>query len=216
MQACLESLKRRVRLPQEIFAADGARAEVSYDPRRRCHLFGFPAGTKPDPGILSLFLCHAILAETVHPLFSCVLAEGPDALSPKVFEGRIWPVLSCTRTWFAWALWIALCPQPAEEDLRSRYRRLFEDFPDGRVDADMTGTLDAALVIAASTRFRFGNAHPGGRLGEAVRAFLQVNPEKAALDSLARLNAVLLRAFSSFTVRPRRHDGFQTEIWSVS
>lgn len=216
MQACAESLKRRLRQPIEILASDERWPEVSYDPLRRCHLFSFPKGSDPGPETWSVFLCHALLAERVHPLFSCILAEGPDLVPQKVFEKRIWPVFSCTRSWFAHGLWVKLCPSQARTALQSRVSSLLERFPGGYPEADLAGMLEIALVSAGAIRFCGVSLLPEGSVGESVRAFLSVSPEKPTLESLTRLNALLLRASSSFSVRPQYHPGFCTEIWKIA
>jgi hypothetical protein len=216
VQVCQELLRRRLRLSIEIQTSEGSWPEVSFDPVRRCHLFSFPQGSNPDPEVESLFLCHALLAEQVHPLFSCVLAEGPEALPQKVFEKQIWPVLSCARAWFAQALWVRFCPSQARTSILSRFSRLQARFPEGCPDADLTVLLEIALVSASVIRFCGGTVLPEGSVGKSVRAFLSVGPGKPDLSSLARLNSLLLRVHSSFTVKPQYDPVFCTEIWKVA
>lgn len=216
MQACLESLKSRLELPIETLASEEKWPEVSFDPVRRCHLFSFPQGSAPDPEIESLFLCHAFLAEHVHPLFSCVLAEGPSSLPQKVFEKQIWPVLSCSRVWFAQALWVKLCPSQARTSIQSKFSRLLEGGLSGCGEAGITGMLEIALFSAAAIRFCGVSALPEGMVKKSVRAFLSVGPEKPNLTSLTRLNALLLRACSGFSVKPQYHPGFCTELWRIA
>ena len=216
VRSCCESLRSRLKLPIETLASGEKWPEVSFDPVRRCHLFSFPFGSDPAPEIESLFLCHALLAERVHPLFSCVLAEGPDALPEKVFERQIWPVLSCTRTWFAQALWVKHCPSQARTAIQSRFSCLLEKAAGGFAEEDLAGMLEIALVSATRIRFCGASGLPEGKMKEFVMAFLSVGPEKPHLSSLTRLNALLLRATSSFSVKPEYHPGFCTEIWRIA
>lgn len=185
------------------------------DPVKKRHFFFVSGNGKTDDMDLLVFFCHANLAETVHPLFSSVLAESGDFLPEEVFRKTVWPALCVSRVWFADAMAIKVCPEEGRKRIEGKIRFIDKSFPEGFLDGKISDLLEMALVIAQGRAFCGIERKGQGKMEEMVEAFLDTDPLNPSIDALKRLNNDLLAVWSPFRADIARNEDLGMELWKI-
>jgi hypothetical protein len=188
---------------------------ISSDPVNKRHSLSLSPDTSKVGMDYLVFLCHASLAERIHPLFSSLLAESGDLLPENVFLETVWPALCLSRVWFADAMACDLCPDVGLARTEARLRGIEELFPGGRLDGSVSDLAEMALVFAESNVLCGLKQEFGGKMGEMVAAFSKADPREPTLEALGSLNNRLLSVWSPFRVEVAFSDELGMELWKV-
>ncbi|HDQ92598.1 MAG TPA: hypothetical protein ENN89_00580 [Synergistetes bacterium] len=188
---------------------------ISSDPVNKRHSLSLSPDTSKGGMDYLVFLCHASLAEKIHPLFSSLLVESGDILPENVFLETVWPALCLSRAWFADAMAYDLCPEEGLTRTGARIKRIEELFPEGRLDGPVADLAEMALVFAEGSVLCGLNLEFGGKMGEMVAAFSEADPREPTLEALEALNNRLLSVWSPFRVEIAFSDELGMELWKV-
>ncbi len=215
MDKAIRKLQEELKWPLEIRKADGDLCEASCDPEEKKHIFFFPEGESRNNSQFMRCLCQALLAEMVHPLFSAVVVEGPEAMPESVFENHIWPIFCVSRLWFADALMKERCPEENRKEIEKKLDLIDRSFPEGQIRANLSHTLQVALTLAEAKHFWQIDRKPQGTIEEMIGAFLQIDPYKPDLNALKGLNHCLLKKYSSFSAELVHNQDMGEQTWRV-
>jgi len=208
-------LEKKLTWPS-VFLENGADiSDVSCDPVEKKHIFSVPKGKGKENSGFVRCLCHALLAEEVHPLFSAVIVEGPEIVPENIFKSRIWPVFCVSRDWFADALLKKLYPEESRSEIGGRLARIARDFPGGRIDGAFSSLLEVALVLAEAEYLWHMSFDLDGAMRRMSDVFCQVDPMVPELTRLEALNDSLLKKYSSFSVRLAENAETGGTFWRV-
>ncbi len=215
MDKAIRKLQKELKWPLEICKTDGDLFEASCDPEGKKHIFFLPEGENRNNSQFIRCLCLAFLAERVHPLFSAIVVEGPEAMPESVFENQIWPIFCVSRLWFADALMKDRCPEESRKEMEKKLDLIGRSFPEGRIRAGLSHTLQVALTIAEAKYFWQIDRKPQGTIEEMTRIFLQIDPYRPDLDALEGLNHNLLKKYSSFSAELVHNQDIGERTWKV-
>lgn len=199
MDAAVLKLEKELTWPLIFQENDSDINDVSCDPVTRKHIFSVPRDKGKNSYGFVRCLCHALLAEKVHPLFSAVIVEGPDVIPENLFKSRIWPVFCVSRDWFADAFMRKLYPLESRREICSRLAFMESEFPGGQVDGDFSSLLRVALVLAEAEHLWQANFNLNGEMREMADIFRRVDPMTPDIGKLERLNDSLLKRYSAFS-----------------
>lgn len=211
----LQTLMGSLKWPWEKVVAAGELPGAACDPVKKRHFFFVSENEETDDIDLLAFFCHANLAETVHPLFSSVLAESGDYLPEEVFRETVWPALCVSRVWFADAMAIRVCPEEGRKKAEGKIRFIDRSFPEGFLDGKISDLLEMALVIAQGRVLCGMERKSKGKMEAMVKAFINADPLNPSIDALKRLNNDLLAVWSPFRVEIVRNEDLGMELWKV-
>lgn len=211
----MEALRGSLNWKFETRKHDEDAIAVTCDPIRQRHTVFSPQGRRIRDRELMEAVCHAVLAEEVHPLFSAVIAESGDMLPEKVFQSQVWPVLCITRRWFSDARFLTLCPVEFRQGVALQLEEFDAVHSGGEVSGDVATFLHAALILAEADDFCGVHRKVSGRLREMVSAFRRIDPVRPTLRKLQTLNNGLLRTYCPFRVEPVANEEVGTDLWRV-
>ena len=215
MEKNLQMLMDSLKWPWEKVAAGEEMPGPACDPVEKKHFFLVSEQDEAGDNELLACFCHAHLAETVHPLFSSVLAESGDFLPEEVFRETVWPALCISRVWFADAMAARLFPEEGRKGTEGKIRFIDNSFPEGQLDGRISDLLEMALVFAEGRSFCGIRRESSGKIQEMVEAFLEADPLAPSLEALTRLNNRLLAVWSPFRVEITRNEELGMELWKV-
>ena len=203
------SLKWRVREepgPPDTF-------HIVTDPHRQEHIIYSPAGTPQNPlrPIEYLHeLCHAKLAETVHPQFS-----GQKFKRGTPYEQIRQMALACriANDWFADELLFALVPNEFKAEVQEHFDLITQALSQSPAGG-LFLVLSASLIIAQAIRYLGQKVEARGDLGRVVDALLATDPAKPSVQALEALLNRLLETYCRYQVRLVNDGG--VEVWAVS
>ncbi len=211
----MEILRGALKWKFETRKHDEEGVSVTCDPLQEKHTVFSPKGKRIAEHELMRAVCHATLAEGVHPLFSAIIAESGDLLPEKVFQTQIWPVLCVSRRWFADGLFVRQAPDEARAVIVQRLEDVDASFPAGEIDGGVNNFLIAALALAEADTFCDSHRKVSGKLRDMVGVFRRVSPMQPTLKKLQTLNNGLLRTFCPFRVEPVFNEEMAVHVWRV-
>ena len=188
-------------------AQESGPLRIFSDPVVRTHTIFLPMAP-PDDGpaqeLLYLHeLGHALLCERVHPFFSSGFPiTGLD-------EGQVPAVslvLNAAGDWFVGQWMMEFFHDVAIDELKKEYAATA-----GMMEKGETPSIDkffvAVLIIAQSIKYLKAPVECSGFLDTAVKAFLEVPPEKPSLRKIENLINSLLSLGSPFQCRHLAGEG---------
>lgn len=215
MNKAVQTMEKELQWPLEIRETEDGMCETSCDLCGKSHTFFLPTGEEQNTPVFARCLCHAWLAEKIHPLFSAVVVEGPEAVPEKVFENQIWPIFCVSRVWFADALMAKRFPEESRNEIYRKLDLIDKAFPDGQIKTDLSHTLQVALTLAEANRFWNIDRKPEGTIGEMTRTFLDIDPTAPCLESLKDLNDQLLKKHSTFSAELAENSEMGEKVWRI-
>lgn len=215
MNKTIKELENDLLWPLEIRENSEGLCETSCDPSEKKHIFFLPQGESRNSTTFARCLCHAWLAEKIHPLFSAVVVEGPESVPESVFENQIWPVFCVSRLWFADALMTDRFPEESKKEIQKKLDVIDHSFPDGQIRADLSNTLQVALTLAEAKYFWQINRNLQGSIKEMTHIFMQIDPGNPGLDYLKELNHDLLYRYSTFSAEIVYNNEIGEKVWRI-
>ena len=188
-------------------AQESGPLRIFTDPVVRTHTIFLPsAPTEEGPAQELLYLHelgHALLCERVHPFFSSGFPiTGLD-------EGQVPAVslvLNAAGDWFVGQWMMEFFHDVAIDELKKEYAATA-----GMMEKGETPSIDkffvAVLIIAQSIKYLKAPVECSGFLDTAVKAFLEVPPEKPSLRKIENLINSLLSLGSPFQCRHLAGEG---------
>ncbi|HPD97755.1 MAG TPA: hypothetical protein PLP89_05445 [Synergistales bacterium] len=215
MEKCIEKVIASLEWELEEIETGDEIPGISSDPVKKRHCLSLSPETSKNGMDYLVFLCHASLAERVHPLFSSLLVESGDLLPENVFLETVWPALCLSRIWFADAMAYDLFPDGGLARTEARLRGIEELFPGGRLDGSVSDLAEMALVFAEGNVLCGLKQEFGGKMEEMVAAFSEADPRQPTLDALLSLNNRLLSVWTPFRVEVAFSKELGMELWKV-
>lgn len=215
MNTAVQTMEQELSWPLEVRQTGDGMCETSCDLAVKSHTFFLPEGEDRNSTAFVRCLCHAWLAEKVHPLFSAVVVEGPEAVPEKVFENQIWPIFCVSRVWFADALMAERFPEESRVEICRKMDLIDQAFPDGKIETDLSHTLQVALTLAEADHFWNIDRKPEGAIGEMTQIFLDTDPSAPRIESLKDLNDQLLKRYSTFSTELVENIEMGEKVWRI-
>jgi len=182
------------------------------DHLRKEHVIYIPSGSQADPLRPTEYLhelCHAKLAETVHPQFS---AQNFKRGTPDEQIRQMAIACRVANDWFADELFYSLVP----EDFKAEVAEHF-DLITKALSQSPTGepflVFSAGLIIAQAIRYLDQKVEARGDLGRIVDALLGTDPAKPSIQVLEDLLNRLLGTYCGYQVRLVDDGG--VEVWEA-
>jgi hypothetical protein len=160
----------------------GTKCDIESDEIKKCHHIRLP---KHDPykGLSTLHeLCHANLAEKVHPLFGVNRFASDSKKDLVVASG--W-ALQMAADWFVDELEHSHASGPYKKELDDDFAKACEVVK--HTDIDLGIVCSSALVLVQSRRYLPYSIEPEGFLAELVHAFEATDPSLPTIENLTVL-----------------------------
>jgi hypothetical protein len=185
---------------------------VVSDPFKEEHTIYIPSGSQANPlrPIEYLHeLCHAKLAETVHPQFSShVFKRGtPDEQIRQM-------AIACrvASDWFADELLYSLVPEDFKAEVAEHFDLITKAMSQSPAGEPFL-VFSAGLIIAQAIRYLGQKVEARGDLGRIVDVLLGTDPAKPSSQTLEDLLNRLLETYCGYQVRLVDDGGM--EVWEV-
>jgi len=185
---------------------------VLSDPVKKEHLIYIPSGSQADPLRPTEYLhelCHAKLAETVHPQFS---AQNFKRGTPDEQIRQMALACRIANDWFADELFYSLAPDAFKAEVREHFDLVIRALS-GSATGDPFLLFSAGLIIAQAIRYLGQKVEARGDLGRVVDALLAIDPAMPSIQALETLLNRILQTYCSYQVRLVDDDG--VEVWEV-
>jgi len=178
----------------------------------RSHLILQPGGDQAISSELDYLheLGHATFCERVHPAFAGN-AYFTAETDKRKFLAAV-PALTAAQDWFIGHWMMEMAPDATLEQMRESLA-VAEEVVGRATPPAPDSFLDASLLIAQSIRYLEEPIDCGGILKTAVDAFLDVPPEKPAVEALIHLINSLMLLYTLQQVRLTCNDGYH--LWEV-
>ena len=166
----------------------GTKCDIESDELKKCHHIRLP---KHDPykGLSTLHeLCHANLAETVHPLFGAFIFAS-DSKKELVIASS--SALQMAGDWFVDELEHSHAPGPYKKELAADFGMVPEILKLQQID--LRALCSTALLIAQSRRYLSFTIEVEGFLAELIHALEETDPSLPTIENLMKLANRLLQ-----------------------
>ncbi len=191
----------------------GDTLEIVSDHWHKTHRITWPKETSPAGAVRDIEylheLAHAVLCETVHPMFSThyfVAGYADNQLRD------IAPAIRAANDWFADEWLMKRCPQEEGAEIAEHFalvKRRLERDPSGSVEL----LYGAALIIAQAIHYFHEDIPCGGQLGDLIQAMLAIPPGHPTIENLETLTNKLIAATSNIQLARVKENG--VEIWKI-
>lgn len=213
VKQAIKFLKRQLAWPVRNDSSSDSTFHITSVPHRREHIIYWPkegAAGPPRPIEYLHELCHAYLAEKVHPQFSAqYFKQGtPDG----ILRGMS-PVCKAASDWFTDELVYSLRPQEFLAEVKEHICYAVLMLKDPPPHSRAFVTFSGGLIIAQCQRYLNQALPTGSLVDDIVQAFLSVEPTEPHVDKLVELLNRLLRLCSGWQVRLIEDGGL--EVWEV-
>ncbi|MBN1892321.1 MAG: hypothetical protein JW780_06020 [Clostridiales bacterium] len=174
----LKSLTWRVEITHH--AGD---CEILSYPETKTHKITLPEEghpNQPRPIEYVHELCHAKLAETVHPLFSGIYFK--EGTNPEFVEFYT-PLFRTANDWFTDGLLMTLCPDEELQEINEHTELILTHF-NKMQSGNLFELFSAAFIFAQFVHYTKQPLNTGGMLLNTIDAFLSFDPSKPSIQSL--------------------------------
>jgi hypothetical protein len=182
------------------------------DPFKEEHAIYIPSSSQANPlrPIEYLHeLCHAKLAETVHPQFS---AHTFKRGTPNEQIRQMAIVCRVVSDWFADELLFSLVPEEFKAEVQEHFDLIVRALSQSPAGEPFL-VFSAGLIIAQAIRYLGQKVEARGDLGCIVDALLATDPAKPSIQTLEDLLNRLLETYCGYQVRLVDDGG--VEVWEA-
>ena len=154
-------------------------------------------------------LCHAKLAETVHPQFS---SQAFKRGTPDEQIRQMAIACRVASDWFADEPLFSLVPEEFKAEVREHFDLIVKTLSQSPAEEPFL-VFSAGLIIAQAIRYLGQKVEARGDLGRIVDALLGTDPAKPTIQTLEDLLNRLLETYCGYQVRLVDDSG--VEVWEV-
>lgn len=183
-------------------------------PHRREHVIYWPkessSGGPPRPVEYLHELCHAYLAEKVHPQFS---AQYFKRGTTEQLLQRISILCKAASDWFADEFLYSLQPEELRAEVREHLHYAISLLQAPPKDNYAFVAFSVGLILAQAHRYLNVRVNTNSPIDRIISIFLTVDPANPSVEKLAELLNLLLQTCSKWQVRLVEDGGL--EVWEV-
>jgi len=176
------------------------------------HIIYIPSGSSDNPLRLIEYLhelCHAKLAETVHPQFSAQLFKRG---TPDEHIEQMAMACRVASDWFADELLYSLAPEELKAEVAEHLELIARALSQSFAGQPFL-VYSAGLIIAQAIRYLGQKVEARGDLAHIVDALLATDPARPTIQALENLLNGLLGTYCGYQVRLVDDGG--VEVWEV-
>lgn len=194
LEKVIHKLQKSLHWDVKIYVG-GNKCEVLSSETEKCHQIKIPKKSHSIGLDMLHELCHAFLAETMHPAFSIITFVAGTQKEHVI--STAW-VFKLATDWFVDEAVFSLAPEYFRKELQEDFD-LINRSPHGlsQMDPDLFNGI--VLVIAQSIRYLHYQVEDNGICAEIVRICLASDPHQPTIENLTALVNRILKSLGEVT-----------------